>query len=116
MSAQTITYTDLSPRQTDTFEQWLEENNLTTGAYIIEGAVENEYLVELPENFTPTAELNLPYPDSALPVEEYTYLILGYGCAGEGLIGQRFTYSLTLTNDPTPAWVFIDRWKAQLED
>lgn len=112
----TSVFPDLSPESDKVFGQWLELNGLYEGAQFIAGVTNDDCMVELPENFTPTHSLELPFTYSSRPLHTYRYLLLEYVYVGEGFLGQRFAWQLTATDDEAIAQAYYDRWEESLPE
>ena len=114
--AETSVFPDLNSESDTVFRQWLELNGLYEGAQFIAGVINDDCMVELPENFTPTHSLELPFTYSSRPLHTYRYLLLEYVYAGEGFLGQRFAWQLTATDDEAIAQAYYDRWEESLPE
>lgn len=114
--AETSVFPDLSPESDKVFGQWLELNGLYQDAHFIAGVTNDDCMVELPENFTPTHSLELPFTHNPRPLHTYRFLLLEYAYVGEGFLGQRFAWQLTATDDETIAQAYYDRWEKSLPE
>lgn len=114
--AETLTISNLSPESDEVFNQWIADNDLYEDAHFITGVTNDDCMVELPENFTPTQKLGLSYDQPRRPLHTYRYLLLEYVYVGEGLLGQRFGWQLTATDDEEIAQKYYARWEESLAE